>query len=349
MKITLINRRKKLASERWAGLKTAKNHASSRVPPEMPADLRSFAAPATDAPTNQNPFEPTQQFLFSDDDFQRLQKMIFDYAGISLNDSKRSMAYSRLTKRLRYLGVSSFSEYLDIVESHQAVDDSERIAFINSLTTNLTAFFREAHHFPLLTEHLLKLHEANPGKTLTVWSAACSTGEEPYSIAMAVVEAFGMDEPPVRIIASDLDTAALAAAREGVYAVEKIATLDPVKLKRFFLKGAGAHLGLAKIRPQLQRLVTFEQVNLNELDWPIQAPLAAIFCRNVMIYFNKQTQSDILRRFVPLLTPNGLLFAGHSENFFYNASEYFRIRGKTVYEVETGQAGGMASRSRSVL
>ncbi len=347
MKLTPINRRKKFSPEKWSGLKTAKNPASTRVSQGTPTDLRSLTAPTTEASTQQNPFEPHQQFLFSDDDFQRLQKMIFDYAGISLNDSKRSMAYSRLTKRLRLLGISSFSEYLDIVEAHPAADDSERIAFINALTTNLTAFFREAHHFPLLTEHLLKLHEANPGKTLTVWSAACSTGEEPYSIAMAVVEAFGTDEPPVRIIASDLDTAALAAAREGVYAIEKIATLDPIKLKRFFLKGSGAHLGLAKIRPQLQRLVTFQQVNLNELDWPIQAPLAAIFCRNVMIYFNKQTQADILRRFVPLLTPSGLLFAGHSENFFYNASEYFRIRGKTVYEVETGQGGSVASQARS--
>lgn len=299
------------------------------------------ALPETSAP----PFQPFQQFPFSDVDFQRLQKMIFDYAGISLNDSKRSMAYSRLTKRLRKLGLASFGEYLDVVAASSAETGGpgERIAFINALTTNLTAFFREAHHFPLLTEHLLKMHEAQPNKILNVWSAACSTGEEPYSIAMAIVEAFGSDEPPVRIIASDLDTEALSAARQGVYAMERVASLTQVQLKRFFLKGTGAHQGFARIRPQLQRLVEFQQINLNESGWPVKAPLAAIFCRNVMIYFNKQTQADILRRFAPLLAPDGLLFAGHSENFFYNASDYFRIRGKTVYEVENGNCNNMSA------
>lgn len=307
-----------------------------------PTEMRQTASPALNTPL----FQPFQQFPFSDDDFQRLQKMIFDYAGISLNDSKRSMAYSRLTKRLRQHGLASFGEYLDVVAASSA-ETSERIAFINALTTNLTAFFREAHHFPLLTEHLLKMHEAQPDKILSVWSAACSTGEEPYSIAMAIVEAFGTDDPPVRIIASDLDTEALSAARQGVYAMERVASLTQVQLKRFFLKGAGAHRGFARIRPQLQRLVEFQQVNLNESDWPVKAPLAAIFCRNVMIYFNKQTQADILRRFAPLLAPDGLLFAGHSENFFYNASDYFRIRGKTVYEVETGNRNNMPASTHS--
>ena len=306
-----------------------------------PIRLRAADRPVIDPVTGATPFQPFQQFPFSDEDFQRLQKMIFDYAGISLNDSKRSMAYSRLTKRLRQLGLNSFTEYLDVVAA-SGNDAGERIAFINALTTNLTAFFREAHHFPLLTEHLLKMHEAHPGKPLAVWSAACSTGEEPYSIAMAIVEAFGTDNPPVRIIASDLDTEALSTARAGIYATEKISSLTQVQLKRFFLKGSGTHHGYARIRPQLQRLVEFQQLNLNEPDWHIDAPLAAIFCRNVMIYFNKQTQSDILRRFVPLLTPDGLLFAGHSENFFYNASDFFRIRGKTVYEVETGQSRNMS-------
>lgn len=307
-----------------------------------PIRLRSANRPAIEPAADATPFQPFQQFPFSDEDFQRLQKMIFDCAGISLNDSKRTMAYSRLTKRLRQLGLNSFTEYLDVVAA-SSNDAGERIAFINALTTNLTAFFREAHHFPLLTEHLLKMHEAHPAKPLTVWSAACSTGEEPYSIAMAIVEAFGTDSPPVRIIASDLDTQALSTARAGIYATEKIASLTQVQHKRFFLKGSGAQQGYARIRPQLQRLVEFQQLNLNESDWLIDAPLAAIFCRNVMIYFNKQTQADILRRFVPLLTPDGLLFAGHSENFFYNASDYFRIRGKTVYEVETGQTKNFSS------
>jgi len=172
---------------------------------------------------------------------------------------------------------------------------------------------------------------------MTEGSAAFCTGEEPYSIAMADIEAFGSDQPPVRIIASDLDTDALASAKRGVYAVEKIASLSPQRLKRFFLKGTGEQAGFARIRPQVQRLVEFRQVNLHEEGWQMEpeAPLAAIFCRNVMIYFNKETQTRILDRFAPLLRRDGLLFAGHSENFFYNGRETFRIRGKTVYELAT--------------
>ncbi len=270
---------------------------------------------------------PFRAYEFSDADFRRLKKMIFDYAGISLNDNKKPMAYSRLTKRIRQLGHANFREYLDFVEH---ADSEEHVRFINALTTNLTYFFREAHHFTILSEHLLKLYRDEP---LTVWSAACSTGEEPYSIAMAAIEAFGSDAPPVRIIASDLDTDALAAAKRGVYALDKVASLTPQRLKRFFLKGAGDQAGFARIRPQVQRMVEFHQVNLHEDNWPIEGNLAAIFCRNVMIYFNKETQTKILDRFAPLLRRDGLLFAGHSENFFYNARDTFRIRGKTVYEL----------------
>ena len=266
-------------------------------------------------------------FAFSDADFKRLQRMIFDFAGISLNANKKPMAYSRLTKRLRQLKLSTFGEYLDFVQSS---GDDEHVRFINALTTNLTYFFREPHHFPILVDHLMTLTATEP---LVVWSAACSTGEEPYSIAMAVIEAFAIDAPPVRIIASDLDTEALATAARGVYSMEKLASLSPQRLKKFFLKGAGAQAGYARIRPEVQRLVEFRQVNLHEGPWSIEGPLAAIFCRNVMIYFNKETQSKILARFMPLLRPNGWLFAGHSENFFYNAGDIFRSRGKTVYEL----------------
>ena len=268
-----------------------------------------------------------KNFAFSDADYRRLQKMIFDYAGISLNSNKKPMAYSRLTKRLRQLDLATFSAYLDFVESS---GDDEHVRFINALTTNLTSFFREAHHFPILIEHLQAMAASTP---LVVWSAACSTGEEPYSIAMAVIEAFATDLPPVRIIASDLDTEALATAARGVYPMEKLESLSPQRLKKFFLKGTGAQAGFARIRPEVQRMVEFRQLNLHEGQWHIEGPLTAIFCRNVMIYFNKETQAKILARFEPLLRPHGLLFAGHSENFFYNAGDIFRNRGKTVYEL----------------
>ena len=272
---------------------------------------------------------PFKVFDFSDADFRRLKKMIFDYAGISLNDNKKPMAYSRLTKRLRQLGLTSFRDYLDFVE---AAGSEEHVRFINALTTNLTYFFREAHHFTILATHLQQLFVDEP---LTVWSAACSTGEEAYSIAISAIEAFGSDTPPIRIIASDLDTDALATAKRGVYSAEKVASLSPQRLKRFFLKGTGDQAGFARIRPQVQRMVEFRQINLHEGGWEMESagPLAAIFCRNVMIYFNKETQTKILDRFAPLLRRDGLLFAGHSENFFYNGRDTFRIRGKTVYEL----------------
>ena len=272
---------------------------------------------------------PFKVFDFSDADFRRLKKMIFDYAGISLNDNKKPMAYSRLTKRLRQLGLTSFRDYLDFVE---ASGSEEHVRFINALTTNLTYFFREAHHFTILATHLQQHYVDEP---LTVWSAACSTGEEAYSIAISAIEAFGSDTPPIRIIASDLDTDALATAKRGVYSAEKVASLSPQRLKRFFLKGTGDQAGFARIRPQVQRMVEFRQINLHEGGWEMESagPLAAIFCRNVMIYFNKETQTKILDRFAPLLRRDGLLFAGHSENFFYNGRDTFRIRGKTVYEL----------------
>ena len=272
---------------------------------------------------------PFKVFDFSDADFRRLKKMIFDYAGISLNDNKKPMAYSRLTKRLRQLGLTSFRDYLDFVE---ASGSEEHVRFINALTTNLTYFFREAHHFTILATHLQQLFVDEP---LTVWSAACSTGEEAYSIAISAIEAFGSDTPPIRIIASDLDTDALATAKRGVYSAEKVASLSPQRLKRFFLKGTGDQAGFARIRPQVQRMVEFRQINLHEGGWEMESagPLAALFCRNVMIYFNKETQTKILDRFAPLLRRDGLLFAGHSENFFYNGRDTFRIRGKTVYEL----------------
>ena len=270
-----------------------------------------------------------RNFEFSDADYRRLQKMIFDFAGISLNKNKKPMAYSRLTKRLRQLNLATFGAYLDFVESS---GDDEHVRFINALTTNLTYFFREAHHFPILVDHLKSMPATNP---MVIWSAACSTGEEPYSMAMAVIEAFATDTPPVRIIASDLDTEALATAERGVYPVDKLESLSAHRLKKFFLKGTGTQAGFARIRPGVQRLVEFRQVNLHDGSWDIQAPVAAIFCRNVMIYFNKETQAKILARFLPLLQPNGLLFAGHSENFFYNAGDIFRNRGKTVYELAT--------------
>jgi chemotaxis protein methyltransferase CheR len=270
----------------------------------------------------------SREFHFTTQDFHRVRKMIYEHAGITLSDSKQELVYSRLSRRLRATGIQTFGEYLKRLEHN---DEQEWEAFVNSLTTNLTSFFREPHHFPLLAEHLLKQHGSHP---IELWCSASSTGEEAYSMAMTAIDAFGSFNPPVKILATDLDTNVLETARKGVYPVERIEKLEGDKLKRFFLRGEGDRAGFVKVRPELQRMITFRQLNLLDAKWPIHGGLDAIFCRNVMIYFDKDTQFAILKRFAPLLRENGLLFAGHSENF-YHADAYFKLRGKTVYELSS--------------
>jgi chemotaxis protein methyltransferase CheR len=265
-------------------------------------------------------------FEFTSRDFARVRALIYRQAGISLGDSKQEMVYSRLARRLRAKNLNSFEEYLDGLESGR--DSGEWEAFTNALTTNLTSFFREAHHFPILAEHMRRAKGP-----LSVWCSASSTGEEPYSIAMTLCEAFGTLTPPVSIVATDIDTNVLETAATGVYPLERIDKMPQERVKRFFLRGKGEREGLVRVRPELRQLVSFKPLNLLAGNWPLSGPFDAIFCRNVMIYFDKPTQSRILARFVPLLKPDGLLFAGHSENFMY-ASDAFRLRGKTVYELD---------------
>lgn len=265
-----------------------------------------------------------REFAFSSADFERIRKLIYAHAGISLSPIKQDMVYSRLARRLRATGKKTFGAYLDMLEGGDP-DEWER--FVNSLTTNLTSFFREPHHFPIFAEHLRKLDGRRPIK---VWCCAASTGEEPYSIAMTVIEALGSRASQVSIFASDLDTNVLATARRGIYPIERVDRMEPERLRRFFLKGTGSQEGMVSVRPELQRMIDFQRINLLEPNWPVRGPLDIIFCRNVMIYFDKPTQHKILSRFEPLMQEDGLLFAGHSESFLH-ASELFRSLGKTVY------------------
>jgi len=267
-----------------------------------------------------------REFAFTEKDFKRVCQLIYEYAGISLKPSKQDMVYSRLARRLRANGINNFRDYLALLESDNGV---EWEAFVNSLTTNLTSFFREPHHFPLLADHVVKQKGRRP---IALWCSAASTGEEPYSIAMTMADAFGSLTPPVSIVATDVDTSVLAKAETGVYPAERMEKLDAGMVKRFFLKGTGAQSGFVRVRPELRAMITFRQLNLLGDDWPVRGPLDAIFCRNVMIYFDKETQLKILQKFAPLLRPEGLLFAGHSENF-HNATHLFRLRGKTVDEL----------------
>lgn len=265
-----------------------------------------------------------REFSFSSADFERVRKLIYQHAGISLSPVKQDMVYSRLARRLRATNKNTFGEYLDFLEKGGA-DEWER--FVNSLTTNLTSFFREPHHFPILADHLLKLGTKRP---IRIWCSAASTGEEPYSIAITVLETFGTNASHVSIFASDLDTNVLATAQKGVYPIDRVEKMSTERLKRFFLKGSGAQEGYVAVRPELKRLIEFQRVNLLEPNWPVRGPLDILFCRNVMIYFDKPTQYKILSRFAPLMQPDGLMLAGHSESFLH-AADLFKSMGKTVY------------------
>jgi len=269
-----------------------------------------------------------REFSFTSSDFERIRKLIYAHAGIALSPKKIDMVYSRLSRRLRATGLSTFKDYLTLLEND---NEQEWNAFVNSLTTNLTSFFREPHHFTLLAEHIEKIVK-HGGHPITLWCSACSTGEEPYSMAMTMVDLFGSYTPPVKILATDLDTSVLAKAREGVYHMERLEKLPIDKLRKFFLKGNGGHEGQARIRQELRDMITFQCVNLLDDTWPMRGPFDAIFCRNTMIYFDKPTQLRILKKFSPMLRPDGLLFVGHSESLFH-ASELFKLRGKTVYEL----------------
>ncbi|GBG00751.1 chemotaxis protein methyltransferase [Azospira sp. I13] len=279
-----------------------------------------FKSPAVASPT-------MREFTFTSADFERVRKLIYQHAGISLSPVKQDMVYSRLARRLRATGIKTFSEYLDRLEKNRDAQEWER--FVNSLTTNLTSFFREPHHFPILAD-FLKKHAAK--RPLKIWCCAASTGEEPYSIAITVQEALGNAASNVSIIASDLDTNVLSTADKGVYGLDRVEKMAPDQVKRFFLRGTGSQEGYVCVRPELRRMITFQRVNLLDPTWPVRGPVDVIFCRNVMIYFDKPTQYKILSRFAPMLHPEGLMFAGHSESFLH-AADLFRSLGKTVYEL----------------
>ncbi|WP_165461138.1 protein-glutamate O-methyltransferase CheR [Atlantibacter sp.] len=268
-------------------------------------------------------FQMTQRLALSDAHFRRICQLIYQRAGIVLAEHKRDMVYNRLVRRLRSLGLDDFGRYLSMLEANP--NSAEWQAFVNSLTTNLTAFFREAHHFPVLAEHARK-HSGE----YRVWSAAASTGEEPYSIAITLADALGIAPGRFKVYASDIDTEVLEKARNGIYRQEELKTLSPQQLQRYFMRGTGPHDGLVRVRSELGNAVEFASMNLLDKQYNVPGPFDAIFCRNVMIYFDKETQQEILKRFVPLLKPGGLLFAGHSENFS-NLSRDFWLRGQTVY------------------
>lgn len=276
-----------------------------------------------------------REFAWTPADFRRVQDLIYRHAGIRLHDGKHAMVYSRLARRLRETGHKRFSEYLQWVESEREAaqrpggqEGAEWQEFVNALTTNLTSFFREPHHFELLARHLAD----EPARRWRIWCNAASTGQEPYSIAMTCAEVLG-DQADFRIVASDIDSRVLAQATQGTYPEDALQGLSESRRRRFFLRGRGSKAGLVRVRPELQRHIDFMQLNLVAERWPAMAPdggFDVIFCRNVMIYFDAATQHRLAKRMHGLLVPDGLLFIGHAENLS-DARELFSLRGKTTY------------------
>ena len=264
------------------------------------------------------------EYSFTTADFQYVRDLIYRVAGISLAPTKKDLVYSRLSRRLRARQIGSFRAYLELLEQG---DQEELEAFTNALTTNMTSFFREAHHFQILAHHLATLARSAP---IHIWTCASSTGEEPYSIAMTVAEHYGSFNTPVRILATDIDTNVLEKAKQGRYALDQLQVLNARQIKSFFLKGCGKNAGLAKVRPELQKMITFKRLNLLDEKWDTGEKCDAVFCRNVMIYFDRATQYRILKKMQSCIKPNGLFFAGHSENF-HHAADLFKVNGKTVY------------------
>ncbi len=269
-----------------------------------------------------------REFAFHEEDFQALRGLVKSLTGIHLSEQKRELVYGRLTRRLRALRLRSFAEYRELLGR----DERELTELCNAITTNLTAFFREPHHFEYLREHwLAPLAEDRGGpRRLRMWSAACSSGEEPYSMAMTVLE--GLPQPErwdIRILATDLDSDVLARARRGVYPLDRLSGVSTERQARFFRDHREGGVASRQISAEVAQRVTFKQLNLMQ-TLPMRGPLDVVFCRNVVIYFDKETQRDLFARISRLQRPGDLLFLGHSESLF-KVSESYALIGKSIY------------------
>jgi len=270
-----------------------------------------------------------REFAFSDSDFAALRSLVKQTTGIHLGEAKRELVYSRLSRRLRALGLDSFLAYRELLTSGDA---QEMVEFCNALTTNLTSFFREPHHFEYLRNQLLlpAVADRRGPRRLRIWSSACSTGEEPYSIAMTICEAIpDYRRWDIRILATDLDSDVLAHAQQGVYSAERVRGLDARRLAKHFHERTQGDSTVYQVVPELASLITFKSLNLMHA-LPMSGPLDTIFCRNVVIYFDKETQRSLFARMAVLQRPADLLFLGHSESLFKVSDDYALV-GKTIY------------------
>lgn len=275
------------------------------------------------------------EIALSDREFERVKQRLYRVAGIALSDAKQTLVVSRLYKIVRGLGLSSFDDYLDYLERQGSAKDAQD--FINALTTNLTRFFREDHHFEHLERHIGSIiaSRPSPGRNgrprLRIWSAGCSTGQEPYTIALSLLSAFpDLKRWDFRILATDIDTTVLAKAANGLYPESELSGLSPERAALFERVG-----GEIRVPAAARELISFLPLNLIE-PWPVKGPFDAIFCRNVAIYFDRPTQTEVFGRFRAVLSSQGFLYIGHSENLG-NSSGEFRLVGKTIYQPRAPQ------------
>lgn len=268
------------------------------------------------------------EFELTDEEFKRLRMLVHERTGIALSEAKRELVYGRLARRLRKLRLDSFGEYCTLVESGNPEELQE---LTNAITTNLTSFFRENYHFEQLASEVLPYSERMRSGTrrLRLWSAGCSTGEEPYSISVVLREALAnLPQWDVKLLATDIDSAVVATATEGVYPAERFKGVTAERVKRWFPQASGLS-DHHQACPALKELITFKQLNLLD-SWPMKGPFDVIFCRNVVIYFDKDTQRGLFNRMAELQEPGGWLFIGHSENLL-NVTSRYKLVGRTVY------------------
>src|SRR5712692_4807875 len=274
---------------------------------------------------------PLREFEFSEADFRSLAKIAREQTGIALSDAKRDLVYGRLSRRLRALGLSSFRQYRDYLEGDDGEREIER--FINSISTNHTKFFREQHHFAHFAPNVAGafVHATNgaSGGRLRIWSAGCSTGEEPYTIALVLRrEIADMTRHDVKILATDIDTDVLAKASWGEFSAEALDNI-PDPFCRYLQQTDGSNGAAIKVAQDVRSLITFRALNLVE-TWPVKGPFDAIFCRNVMIYFDAPTKSKLIERFIRLIKPGGFLYIGHSESLL-GSHPGLQLMGRTIY------------------
>lgn len=272
--------------------------------------------------------EQQREFKFTRDDFDYLRTMVTQNTGIVADEDKYTMYYSRLARRVRKLGLNSFSEYCEFLNQHR---ETELIELVNSVTTNLTSFFRENHHFEYLVDSVIPDIKKNETRKLRIWSAGCSTGEEPYSIAITLAQAIpDFSSWDIKILATDLDSNVIKQASQAVYDQSRVSGIDQALLKRFFMKGKSNNSGFVKVIPELVNLIDFRQLNLLH-SWPLMDKMDFIFCRNVVIYFDKPTKNKLVDRYADQMVDDGYLFMGHSESLF-KSTERFKLLGKTIYQ-----------------